>query len=55
MNPEQRTILPAVAFRGYTSRFEEPQLTEGFKDIVTVPFQFEGDEAQREIWSKYWL
>ena len=55
MNPEKRTMLPAVAFRGYASRFEEPKLSEGFEDIITVAFQFEGDEAQRAVWSRYWL
>ena len=37
-NPEKRTILPHSAFAGYGSRFKEPKLSEGFQDIVKVPF-----------------
>jgi len=39
MNPEQRKILPRVAFTGFASRFREPALKEGFQDITKVEFQ----------------
>ncbi len=39
MNPEKRTMLPDAAFRGFLSRFQAPQLQEGFEEIVTVDFQ----------------
>ena len=38
-NPEKRTILPHSAFVGFTSRFKEPKVTEGFQDVVKVEFQ----------------
>ena len=37
-NPEKRTILPHSAFSNFSSRFQEPQLKEGFHDIVRVDF-----------------
>ncbi|KZF25768.1 putative DNA 3'-phosphatase Tpp1 [Xylona heveae TC161] len=55
MNPEKRTLLPKVAFTGFTSRFREPTLEEGFEDIIKVDFQFEGNEQQRAIWARYWV
>lgn len=77
-NPENRSILPPVAFSSYASRFKKPSMTEGFDDIITLEFQvrylyiiltlitkgksngwycwqFDGDEQQRQIWSKYWI
>ncbi len=38
-NPEKRSILPHSAFAGFSSRFKEPKLTEGFQDIIKVEFQ----------------
>ncbi|MCJ1258884.1 hypothetical protein MMC24_006718 [Lignoscripta atroalba] len=54
-NPEKRTILPHSAFSAFTSRFREPQLKEGFQDIIRIQFEFEGDEEQRKVWSRYWI
>ncbi|KAF2872513.1 polynucleotide kinase 3 phosphatase-domain-containing protein [Massariosphaeria phaeospora] len=54
-NPEQRTILPKLAFTGFASRYREPKLSEGFQDIAKVDFRFEGTEAQKELWSRYWV
>jgi hypothetical protein len=39
MNPEKRTILPNMAFRGFTSRYKRPELKEGFQDITEVAFR----------------
>jgi hypothetical protein len=39
MNPEKRTILPGMAFRGFNSRFRKPELKEGFQDITEVAFR----------------
>ena len=55
MNPEQRTKLPAVAFRGYVQRYREPALVEGFSDMTKVDFRLEGTDEQRALWSKYWI
>ena len=38
-NPEKRSILPHSAFVGFTSRFKEPKVTEGFQDVIEVEFQ----------------
>ncbi|KAL8770356.1 MAG: hypothetical protein Q9209_003992 [Squamulea sp. 1 TL-2023] len=54
-NPEKRTILPHTAFSSFASRFKEPKVDEGFQDVVPVQFQFQGDDKQREIWSRYWI
>ncbi|PVH94624.1 PNK3P-domain-containing protein [Periconia macrospinosa] len=54
-NPENRLLLPKTAFLGFTKRYSEPQISEGFQDIVKVDFKFEGSEASRKLWSKYWL
>lgn len=55
LNPENRAMLPSVAFRSFSSRFRAPKLAEGFEDVVTVDFVFEGDERQRTIWSRHWI
>ena len=39
MNPENRKILPRLAFTGYASRFKEPTLDEGFLDITKLEFK----------------
>ncbi|MCJ1344237.1 hypothetical protein MMC31_002440 [Peltigera leucophlebia] len=54
-NPENRSILPHLAFSSFASRFIKPSTAEGFKDVITLEFKFEGEEQQRQIWSKYWV
>ncbi|PBP19500.1 polynucleotide kinase 3 phosphatase [Diplocarpon rosae] len=55
MNPESRAILPAMAFRGFASRYQRPQLDEGFQDITEVSFKFTGNEVQKKIWTQHWI
>jgi hypothetical protein len=38
-NPENRTMLPKMAFTGFASRYRQPTLLEGFTDITTVHFK----------------
>jgi hypothetical protein len=38
-NPENRPILPKQAFTGFGSRFREPQIEEGFEEIIETDFQ----------------
>lgn len=38
-NPEKRSILPHSAFTGFSSRFQEPNVKEGFEDVIKVEFQ----------------
>ena len=39
INPEKRSILPHSAFTSFASRYREPQVTEGFVNIVPVDFK----------------
>lgn len=54
MNPEQRTMLPKLAFTGYNARFKEPKVKEGFEDVVEVEFKFRGGDDDYAIWGRYW-
>ncbi|KAF2100576.1 PNK3P-domain-containing protein [Rhizodiscina lignyota] len=54
-NPENRAMLPRMAFNSFTSRFRDPSLEEGFQDITKVDFKFEGSEEQKEVWRRFWL
>ncbi|KAH8730048.1 polynucleotide kinase 3 phosphatase-domain-containing protein [Phaeosphaeriaceae sp. PMI808] len=38
-NPENRTILPKVAFTGFASRYRKPELSEGFTEIIMTDFK----------------
>lgn len=38
-NPENRTMLPKLAFTSFASKFSAPKLEEGLKEIVTVDFE----------------
>ncbi|KAL8978851.1 MAG: hypothetical protein Q9205_005670 [Flavoplaca limonia] len=38
-NPEKRVILPHTAFSSFASRFKQPEVDEGFQDVVPVQFQ----------------
>lgn len=55
VNPENREILPPIAFIDFAKRFVEPKLEEGFQDITKVHFTFTGTEEERRIWSKFWV
>jgi hypothetical protein len=45
MNPEKRPILPDLAFRGFSSRYQRPSLSEGFEDITEVAFKVGSSHA----------
>lgn len=47
----RRDIIPYVAFIGFKNHYEEPQLTEGFSEIIKVNWVFEGSEEERKRWS----
>lgn len=46
--------MPYGAFTGFRADFEEPQVEEGFAEVRTVNFVFEGDEEARRRWGM-WL
>ena len=54
-NPENRTMLPGIAFKSFMQRFQPPTLAEGFQDVTDIHFRFKGTPAQRDVWSKYWV
>ncbi|KAF1976004.1 PNK3P-domain-containing protein [Bimuria novae-zelandiae CBS 107.79] len=54
-NPEQRLLLPKLAFASFKKKYQEPKPSEGFQDITIVDFRFEGSEEQKKIWSMFWL
>ena len=37
------------------SAFERPQEDEGFDELRTVNFVWEGDEDQKRLWERYML
>lgn len=53
MNPEGRSMLPAVAFRSFQQRYIPPSINEGFQDITPIDFQFRGTTEQRRVWGQY--
>ncbi|OAA69915.1 DNA kinase/phosphatase Pnk1 [Akanthomyces lecanii RCEF 1005] len=55
LNPEDREVLPEMAFSGFQSRYKPPQASEGFQDITEVEFRFRGTKEDYEIWGRYWL
>ncbi len=55
LNPESRTGLPRIAFSGFSARFKEPKVKEGFQDVAEVEFRFRGSEEDYTIWGRYWV
>ncbi|KAF1960144.1 PNK3P-domain-containing protein [Byssothecium circinans] len=54
-NPEHRLLLPKTAFLGFAKRYSEPDVSEGFQDVVKVNFEFDGTEATKKLWTQFWL
>jgi bifunctional polynucleotide phosphatase/kinase len=38
-NPENRTMLPKLAFTSFASRYRAPKMEEGFGEIIEVDFE----------------
>ncbi|KAK6347679.1 hypothetical protein TWF718_005517 [Orbilia javanica] len=53
-NPENRTSVGSMAFRTFKSKFQEPDVSEGFKDITVVNFEFRGTDAEFDVWKRHW-
>jgi len=45
-NEEPRTLLENIAFTSFRSAYEAPTMDEGFKEIKTVFWKFEGGEEE---------
>ncbi|TVY50050.1 Bifunctional polynucleotide phosphatase/kinase [Lachnellula occidentalis] len=39
MNPEERQILPGIAFSSFKGRYKPPKVSEGFQDITEIEFK----------------
>lgn len=50
-----RELLPASAFWSYQMAFEAISKEEGFSEVRTVNFVFEGTDEQRRRWDMYML
>lgn len=50
----KRDLVPYGAFTGFRADFEAPKVGEGFAEVRTVNFVFEGDEEARRRWGM-WL
>jgi bifunctional polynucleotide phosphatase/kinase len=51
----ERTLLPMTAFGSFGSAFERPEEDEGFEELRTVNFVWEGSDEQRKLWERYML
>ncbi|KZT29942.1 PNK3P-domain-containing protein, partial [Neolentinus lepideus HHB14362 ss-1] len=50
----KRDLVPYLAYTSFRGAFEEPKADEGFEEVRTVNWVFEGDEEERRRWSM-WL
>jgi hypothetical protein len=50
----KRDLLPYSAIAGFTKDYEAPTMSEGFSEIKTVNWVFEGDAEAKRRWSM-WL
>jgi bifunctional polynucleotide phosphatase/kinase len=44
-----------MAFSGFASSFERPEMGEGFDELRTVNFVWEGTEEEKKLWERYML
>ncbi|KAI5122008.1 hypothetical protein M0805_001840 [Coniferiporia weirii] len=49
-----RKLVPYSAFCSFAQDYEEPTVEEGFKDVRTVNWIFEGDSREERFW-RMWL
>ncbi|KAG9121788.1 hypothetical protein FRC07_002107 [Ceratobasidium sp. 392] len=51
--PTPRSLVPWIAYTMFRSKFQEPEMSEGFEEVVKVGFVFEENEAARERWNTW--
>ncbi|KAG9089277.1 hypothetical protein FRC06_001641 [Ceratobasidium sp. 370] len=51
--PAPRSLVPWIAYTTFRSKFEEPETSEGFEEVVRVGFAFEGDKEARKRWNTW--
>ena len=50
-NPENRTMLPKLAFTSFASRYRAPKLEEGFGEIIKVDFEVSATPRYLSYWT----
>ncbi|KAK6518859.1 hypothetical protein TWF281_003550 [Arthrobotrys megalospora] len=53
-NPENRASVGSMPFKVFKSKFQEPDISEGFKDITVVDFEFRGTDPEFDVWKRHW-
>jgi bifunctional polynucleotide phosphatase/kinase len=51
---QKRSILPQAVYGSFRSEFEEPTIDEGFSEVRSINWVFEGTEDERKRWNA-WL
>ena len=46
--------IPDIAYNMYKSNFEEPDMSEGFSEIVTLKFEYQFESKEHEELFKQW-
>ncbi|ETW85637.1 hypothetical protein HETIRDRAFT_470728 [Heterobasidion irregulare TC 32-1] len=54
LHEPHRDFLPYMAFSSFAEKFEEPKESEGFLEVITVNWLFEGSKNEQRNWSM-WL
>lgn len=52
---EKREIISSIVYRTLKSKFQEPKESEGFDEVKTIHFVFEGSDSDKEVWQKWWF
>lgn len=47
-------LIPKVAYANFTKRFQEPEMSEGFEEILQVDFIPTFEEPEQEVKRKCW-
>lgn len=53
MMQSNREAVPYLAFKKFETDYEAPQIGEGFRDVVSVKWGFEGSEEERKRWNMW--
>ncbi|KAF2454820.1 polynucleotide kinase 3 phosphatase-domain-containing protein [Lineolata rhizophorae] len=55
MNWEDRPVSPRIPFKMLVAQFQEPQVSEGFDEIIKLDFHWTGTAEELSVWQKYWI
>jgi bifunctional polynucleotide phosphatase/kinase len=48
---KRRSYLPSGAFSSFQKSFETPDTTEGFAEVKTVQWVFQGTDEEKALWT----